>query len=342
MEGQKIGVGIVGATGWVAGEYIKAFKQNPNAEIVGLCSRDLRATEKRRNEYGLTCQVYTDYAQMLAREDLHLVTICTPDFLHAEQGIQAAEAGKHLIIEKAIALTLRDLRALQSAVNRAKIKTVVSFVLRWNPMFGIIKSLLAKEAIGVLFYAEVDYLHGRREHYRSYDWSRKIATGGSALLGAGCHAVDALRYFVDAEAVEVMAYAGGYDKNYEYPPTIVAMIRFKNGVIGKVSCSREVRMPYMLPVRLFGSRGTILDNKLFSEAWLPGQTDFTTIPTVTPSSGDVTHHPFQAEVDHILECILTHKTPQPDVEDAVKTHEICLAADLSAEQGYPVKLPLAG
>lgn len=131
---------------------------------------------------------------MLKQEDLDLVIICTRDFLHVEQGIQAAEAGKHLIIEKAIALNLKDLRALQSAVNQARIKTVVSFVLRWNPMINLLRSLLAKDAIGVLFYAEVDYLHGRREHYRSYEWSRKIATGGSALLGAGCHAVDTLRY----------------------------------------------------------------------------------------------------------------------------------------------------
>jgi predicted dehydrogenase len=74
---------------------------------------------------------------MLKQEDLDLVIICTPDFLHVEQGIQAAEAGKHLIIEKAIALNLKDLRALQSAVNQARIKTVVSFVLRWNPMINL-------------------------------------------------------------------------------------------------------------------------------------------------------------------------------------------------------------
>ena len=339
MQDKKIGVGIVGATGWVAGEYIKATKKNPHSQVVALCSRSREGAKKIQNEYGLTCQIYTHYPEMLKQEDLDLVVICTPDFLHAEQGIQAAEAGKHLIIEKAIALNLKDLRALQSAVNQARIKTVVSFVLRWNPMINLLRSLLAKDAIGVLFYAEVDYLHGRREHYRSYEWSRKIATGGSALLGAGCHAVDTLRYLVGSEAIEVTAYTGGYDKNYEYPPTIVTIMKFKNGVIGKVGCSREVRMPYLLPIKLFGSRGSILDNKLFSETLFPGQTDFALIPTNIPSSGDVTHHPFQDEVNHIVDCILKDQTPQPDVNDAVMTHEICLAADLSAKEGCSVKLP---
>ena len=73
---------------------------------------------------------------------------------------------------------------------------------------------------------------------------------------------------------------------------------------------------------------------------MPGQTDFATIPTILPDSGDVTHHPFQGEIDHLVDCILNDKESSANVEDGVKTHEICLAAEISAREGGSVKLPL--
>jgi predicted dehydrogenase len=73
---------------------------------------------------------------------------------------------------------------------------------------------------------------------------------------------------------------------------------------------------------------------------MPGQTDFATIPTILPDSGDVTHHPFQGEIDHLVDCILNDKESFVNVEDSVKVHEICLAAEISAREGGSVKLPL--
>ena len=98
-------------------------------------------------------------------------------------------------------------------------------------------------------------------------------------------------------------------------------------------------MPYVYRVMLFGDQGTIRDNQVFTTNW-PGQKDWAEIPTVLPSSGDVEHHPFQGELDHFVECIQQGKESHCNVADAVKTHEICIAADRSAASGKPVKLPL--
>jgi predicted dehydrogenase len=121
---------------------------------------------------------------------------------------------------------------------------------------------------------------------------------------------------------------------------IVAALKFQNGAIGKIGASFEIPMPYVFNVELHGSEGAIRNEKLYSRRKFPGQMDFITIPTVMPDSGDVTHHPFQGEIDHFVECIRSGKESHVNLEDAVKTHEACLAIDQSAATGQPVRLPL--
>ena len=121
----------------------------------------------------------------------------------------------------------------------------------------------------------------------------------------------------------------------------MCIIKFASGKIGKVAASIECRMPYIFNINLMGEGGAIVNNKLYSLKLLPGQTDFATIPTILPDSGDVTHHPFDAEIGHFVTCILNGEESHANLEDTVKTHEICFAADLSAREGRPVKLPLS-
>jgi predicted dehydrogenase len=338
----KLGVGVVGL-GWVSGEHVKAFARNPHTEVVALCSRDLAKAREKAKAVGPACRAYDDYEKMLADPRVQIVSICTPHPLHAAQGIAGAQAGRHLVIEKPVALNVRDLKALRDAVRKAKVRSVVSFVLRWNPLFTILKRLLDEKAIGDLYYAEVDYLHGIGPWYPQHHWNHKKAWGGSSFLTAGCHAMDGVRWFVGGEAAEVCAYSNTSPKNpigYEYPPNTVAIVKFRNGVIAKSASMVECVGPYVFPITLLGDQGTIRNNAVFSKKLFPGQTHFATIPTICPDSGDVTHHPFQGEIDHFVEGIRSRKGGHCDLEDAVKTHEICLAADLSAATGKPVKLPL--
>ncbi len=92
-------------------------------------------------------------------------------------------------------------------------------------------------------------------------------------------------------------------------------------------------------MQLCGELGTIRNNQVFTIRW-PGQKSWATIPAVLPDSGDVSHHPFQAEVDHFVECILSDTESHASIAGTAGTHEICFAADLSAATGRPVRLPL--
>ncbi|MBN2309573.1 MAG: Gfo/Idh/MocA family oxidoreductase [Candidatus Hydrogenedentes bacterium] len=339
----KLGVGIVGA-GWVAGEHIRAFEADPHTQVLALCSRTEEGARAKAAECGVACEFFTDYAKMLDQDGIDIIAIATPPDCHEEEAVAAAEAGKHILIEKAMATTLEGARAVRDAVANAGVKTVVSFVLRWNPLIGIIRAQLADNAIGSVMLGEVDYFHGIGPWYKQYAWHVKKDVGVSSLLSAGCHAVDTLRCFMGGDIAEVFQYStstkGAEFAEYEYDPTSCTLCKFSDGRLGKVASSIDCVQPYVFNINLVGTHGTIKNNRLYSKKKFPGQTGWVEIPTVLPDSGEVSHRPFQLEVAHLVDCILHDKDSHCDVADSYRTHEVCFAADQSAERGAPVQLPL--
>jgi predicted dehydrogenase len=98
-------------------------------------------------------------------------------------------------------------------------------------------------------------------------------------------------------------------------------------------------MPYVFNIELLGDQGSIRNNQVFSKRWV-GQRGWATIPTILPDSGDVTHHPFREEVNHLVDCILSDRESHASLEDSVQTHEICFASEISTREKRPVFLPL--
>ena len=222
---KKLGVLIVGG-GWVSSQHVVAFKNNPHTEIVGICSSSLVNAQKCAAAAGLDVSCFDDYQKALQLPGVDIVSIGTPQEFHAQQTIEAAHAGKHILIEKPVAQTSEELLAMQEAVRCAGVKTVAGFVLRWNPLFQHIKKLSADGAFGELYRVETDYQSYQSDWWGGYVSGRTLGKGGSAMLVAGCHAVDALRWFAGAgefEAatpLEVFAYSGGkrLGKTKQYNP----------------------------------------------------------------------------------------------------------------------------
>lgn len=341
MAEQRLGVGVVGI-GWVSHPHIDAWLKSGHCDVVALCSRSEENARAAAAQHGLeNCRIYTDYEQMLRQENIDIVDICSLNASHAAQGIAAAEAGKHVVVEKPVAMTLDELRRLESAITQAGVKSLAGFVLHWSPYFDIVKSMIQRDFFGRLFYGETGYISGRwPKWYPGYYWAKTKKEGGSALLVAACHAVDALRQFMPAEADEVMCYAGNFTGQMEYDATQCLMLHFQDGAIGQITGMVEGNMPYSFNVRLHGTKGTLVQNRFYSEI-TEGQTGWAEFPTIMPDTAEVTHHPFQGEMDHFVDCVLHDKTPLPDITDAVKTHEICFAAELSARERRPVQLPLS-
>ena len=333
---KKFGAAIIGC-GQVAEEYVKAFKKDERSQVCSLVSRNRANAERYRNRYDLQCTIETDASKMLGQDDVDIVVVCTPHYLHTEHVVAAAEAGKHIIIEKPVAVTIEDVRKQQETVRRNKVKTIVSFVLRWNPLLMTIDRLLEQGVFGDVFMVEVDYLH-RIWLTMDVKWYASRQQSGTAILTGGCHAVDALRWFARTEAEQVCAYHVKTENPIEYPGTISVNVKFKDGKIGRSTTSFDAQMPYRFNIGIYGTEGTLRNDELFAPKLFPGQKDFMKIPCILPDSADVTHHPFLDEVSHFLDCIIDDKRPIPDLNDAAKTMDVCFAADLSAESGRPVAI----
>jgi predicted dehydrogenase len=333
---EKLGAAIIGC-GWVAEEYVKAFQEDERSEVRALVSRNRANAERYRNRYDLKCAIETDASKMLRQEDVDIVVVCTPHNVHTEYVVAAADACKHIIIEKPVALTPEDISKQQQAVRRNKVKTIVSFVLHWNPLLMTIDRLINEGVFGNIFFVEVDYLH-RIWMTTDLKWYGNRKISGTALLTAGCHAIDALRWFARSEAEEVFAYQVKTENPIEYPGTISVNVKFKDGKIGHSTTTFDAKMPYRFNIGIYGTEGTLRNNELFTPKLFPGQNDFTKIPCILPDSGDVAHHPFKGEVSYFIDCIIEDKQPFPDLEDAAKTHAVCFAADLSAESGRAVSI----
>ncbi len=336
---RRYGVAVHGA-GWVAAEHVRAFEADARARVVAISSRRAESAARVAQETGHPdALIETDLDAVLSRDDVHILAVCTPHDLHPSNTIAAANAGKHVLIEKPAALDLESLRAMRDAIAAAGVRTVVSFVLRWNPLFDVIRAQLANGALGRLYMAEVDYVHGLGPWYAQYEWSKTAAQGRSSFLNAGCHAVDALRYFTQSDIVEVSAYAVTGSDRFEYPGTAVMICKFASGAIGKALSNLDDCAPYKFRISLFGDQGNMLDNRVFSRT-LPGQTDYAEIPTVLPDSGDVSHHPFEGQAAHLLDCIERGEESHVSLANSINTHEACIAADLSVALGRPVEVPL--
>ena len=337
---KRYGVAIQGA-GWVSDEHIRAYINNPHTFVAAIGSRTQEGARAKAQKWGLSCPVYDDLEDMLADPQVDIVSVCTPNDRHPHDTILAAQAGKHILIEKPPAIDLEGLRAMRDAVRRAGVKTLVGFVLRWNPLLRIIGNLTQDGTLGRIVLAQLDYWHHitREEGLPMYHWLVTREKAGSIFLAGGSHAVDAARWLIGDEVVEVQAYATSPRGDYTYAPTTVALLRFAGGTIAKVSACVEAYMPYVFNIDLLGENGSIRGNRLYARK-LPGQTGWATIPTIQPDSGDVSRHQFQQEIDHFVECVINDVESPLNLEDGAKTTQVCLAADLSAAEGRPVRLPL--
>jgi predicted dehydrogenase len=336
-------VGVVGL-GWVAGAHIHTFRKVTGAQVTAVCSRrelDARALEA---EYGTPMKVYRDYAEMLKDPSLDVIDICTPHPLHAEQAIQAAEAGKHLIIEKPLAIRWEDVVAMRRAIRAAGVQACVCFEVRYSRQAMAIRSAIAQGMLGELHYGEVDYYHGIGPWYGQYGWNIKKDFGASSLLTAGCHALDLLLDYFGGTVEEVMSYqtksSSPYFTPYEYNTTSVSILKFRDGRVGKVASVTDCLQPYYFHMHLVGSKGSVLDDKFTALGWTGmGKDRWSRLGVPVVDSGDVSDHPYQPQFQAFVDA-LGRKEPMAltDFETAFVTHRVAFACDLSAAEGRPVKV----
>jgi len=336
-------VGVIGY-GWVSGAHIEAINATGKAEVVAVySSRGLDATELSKR-HGGSIQTYSRIEDLLADSSIQVVSICSYPKLHTEHAIAAAKAGKHLIIEKPLALNWNDCLRIQQAVQASGVQVCVCFECRFSSQFKVTKSVIDQGLLGDVHYGEVDYYHGIGPWYGQYRWNTQEENGGSSLLSAGCHALDALLLCMGGKVESVTSLATRSEnadfKSYEYPTTSVTLLQFENGKIGKVASVIDCLQPYYFHVHLVGSEGSLLDNKFHSQKTVGlDKSKWSQLAFSLLDSGDVSDHPYQSQFDCFFSCLEKGvKMPLTDLDTALETQRVIFAADLSAKEKRPVKI----
>ncbi len=335
-------VGIIGY-GWAAAAHADAINGTDQGTVTAVFSSRKLDDAEISALHGSEITSYTNLDEMIENADIDVVSITSYPNQHREQAIAAANAGKHVILEKPMALTWEDCKAIYDAVQANGVKACVCFELRHISQFLTTTHLLNEGMIGDVHYAEMDYYHGIGPWYGQYRWNTTKENGGSSLLSAGCHALDAMLFCMGSDVEEVTAYETTSKheifQKYEYATTTVAMLKFTNGAIGKVASVIDCMQPYYFHTHLIGSEGSILDNKLYSSKLGLRDKKWAELPMAMADSGDVADHPYQDQFQAFFDA--TDKgedSPLTGMKTAYETFRVLFACDKSAAEGRPVKL----
>ena len=340
---KKFNVGIIGY-GWAAKAHIEAINASRQAQVTAVYSSRLLDSSELSARHGGKIRVYNDFDAFLAEPDIHIVDITGYPSLHSQQAVAAAKAKKHIILEKPMANSLEEVRAIVAAADANGVKGCVCFELRFSGQMIATCALIEEGLLGELHYGEVDYYHGIGPWYGQFRWNTGKKEGGSALLSAGCHALDALLLCMWAEVESVTSLstksASDVFAPYEYDTSSVTLLKFKNGAVGKCAAIVDCLQPYYFHTHLVGSQGSLLDDKFHSQRLKTEKGRWSQLAVQLADSGDVNDHPYQSQFQAFFDAIEAGRDmPLTSFREALRTFEVIFAADQSAAQGgVPVQL----
>jgi len=236
----RVGWGIVGLGG-IARLMAMAVQQAENATLAAVCSRDPAKAADFSTRHGAAAQ-YHSYEAMLADPRVAVVYIATPNALHAPQALAALDAGKHVLVEKPMALTVGDAEMMVTRARAAHRVLGVGFHLRHHPVHREIKRLGDNGDLGNLVFATSlwgSYGPGLAQQRERWQMQPDLAGAGS-IMGIGVHEIDLLRWLLGQEVVEVTAMTDGPNDQYPVEFLTAATLRFSDGAIGQFVSSRRL------------------------------------------------------------------------------------------------------
>ncbi len=332
------GIAVIGA-GYIGSEHIKAIAAHPGARLRTICTtpRSEGSARELQETYGAE-KITTRYGDALEDRQVGIVYLCTPNSQHVTQAVAALEAGKHLFVEKPLAVTVDQCKRIVEAAHRSGKQVMVGHGARFSRIFETIHHLVDSGTLGEACFVEEDYVHDLKPFLPlpGHDWWMDPEKEGQLpIVGGACHPLDLMRW-IAGEIVEVSAF--GANRNLPQAPwydTVIANLKFASGALGKclVSCGAEV--PYDLNFSYHGTRGSVAKNKLFIGG-IPHVEKFMDMPIDIPPED----HTCARELDHFLTCIETGETPLIDALDGARSVAVCCAVIESIETGRPAPVVL--
>ncbi|MDH7602644.1 MAG: Gfo/Idh/MocA family oxidoreductase [Armatimonadota bacterium] len=334
--------GIIGA-GSVSSLHAAAIRNCPEAHLAAVAD----VCEERARKLADGAEVYTDYRRLLERRDIDAVCVCVPSGMHMPVCIDAANAGKHVLVEKPLEVTLEKADAIINACDKASVKLGVIFQVRFLPGVQAAKEAVSTGQLGKLVMGDA-YVkwHRSQDYYDSSDWRGTWEMdGGGALMNQAIHHVDLLQWMM-GPVDSIFGYTDTLVRErIEVEDTAAACLRFVNGAVGTIEACTSAKngVPARLEIR--GELGTIVleDGKI--ALWdiegvpLP-ELDLVDLGSGASDPKAITSVGHQAQIQDLARAIKENRQPVVDGREARKAVEIVTAIYRSARTGAPVKLPL--
>jgi predicted dehydrogenase len=336
MKKEELSVAVIGLR---MGEYHLKSVLEYGARVSAICDSD----EKLLAEVGDRFQIpverrFTNYLPIVDDPTVNVALIVTPDQLHREMTEKLLEAGKHVMCEKPLALTREDLDAIVAATKKSTCKFMVGQICHFTPAFIKAKELLDGGVIGELYYVESEYAHDYYHIMQDlHGWRCDPKRHG--VVGGGCHAVDLLRWYA-GDPEEVFAY--GTHKllpMVSYDDATISVLKFPNGVVGKVFVSTGCKRNYTMRTLLYGTKGTIIcDNKSDTMQLFTVEEDGVTVkkePEIIPV--EINNHNTDGEFAVFANSVINDLPVEMDALQGAITVAACLAIVESSACGMPVR-----
>jgi len=336
----RLGVGIIGAGTWGT-VHACTYSGIEGVKVAGIADLVPEKVEKLASTTG--AKLYTDYRELLADNTIQAVSIVTPDFAHAEIALAAVKAGKHVLCEKPLAMTVPECEAIVSAAAKTGVNLMVDFHARWSTPFYKARQAIEKGDIGVpqhVYYRLSDRVFVPTE---MLSWAAK----STVMWFIGSHSIDTLRWLLDDEVTQVYAVARSVvlkGMGIDTPDYYQATLRFRSGATAQLENSWILPNSHPniidLKCEVVGSKGAIYmdasHNRTLEKYTETGATypDILVMPTVYGRQMG-----FAAEsIRHFVECVRDDTELLVSGHDGLEVTKVICAIEESVRTGQVVKV----
>ena len=321
----------------VGERHLATYASHPGCEVAAICDIDRDRLEEVGRKYEISAR-FTDYRKVTEDPAIDVVSICSYDDHHVEQAISALHHGKHVMLEKPIAVNRSDAAELLRAYKAGNTYLTSNLILRGSPRFQRLKKMIEHGDLGRIFYIEGDYIH-QILHKITEGWRGRI-DGYSVVYGGGVHLIDLMRWLVGSEIETVCAMGNKKlteGSSYPVEDTIAALLRFRDGTLGKTTTTFGPQRTKFHPVTVYGTRGTFVNDLPHAKFFTgDGLSDETSIEDSYPGidKGGL--------LPDLIEAIKDGRPPLVTAEDAFRVMDVCFSIVQSVELQRTVEVEYLG
>lgn len=341
MITMKLKAGIIGVG--IQGEnHVKVYKIHPSVEVVAIADIKEEKLKEISSKYGIE-KTYKDYREMLEKEELDIVSIATPDFLHLEPSLAAIEAGCNIILEKPMAMSYEEARKIAEKAEKKGVRLYINFSNRFNPPFAIIKKAVSEGKIGKPLYGYFRLSDTIYVPTKMLSWASKT----SVVYFLMSHTADLARWIFSDEVEAVTAFAQFKvlkSMGINVPDYVVAVLEFSQGA--KVVLESSWILPESLPTivdfrtEIIGEKGVAYTNTTFQSVVIAGEEYSYPAHFPIAELNERTVGFVRESIHHFIDSILTDSEPIVKPWDGVINTLILESITKSYKEGKKIKIEI--